>query len=110
MAKTYGKIGFGKTIIKPGGVSEFVITERDYKIDIIRPSVRNTPGEDVIPGLSTGNSFSIIEDGYLSENLFAMKYVTWMGVRWSVRKIDQAHPRLIITVGEVFNGPSPTTT
>ena len=108
MAKYSGKIGFGHTVKKPGGVSEFVITERDFKGDLLRPSVRNNPGEDIIPGLSTGNSFSIIEDGYLLENLFAIKYVTWMGVRWSVRKIDSVHPRLIITVGEVFNGPTPT--
>lgn len=107
MAKHFGKIGFGHSVTDEYGVTEFVVTERDYKIDILRASVSSNQGGQIIPGLSTGNSFSIIEDAYLNENFFAILYITWMGVRWSIRKVDSAHPRLTLTPGEVYNGPTP---
>lgn len=107
MAKYYGKIGFGHTVEDPDGVHEFVVTERDYKGDVIRPSVKASQGDQIIPGLTTGNSISIIEDGYLSENFFAIIYATWMGVKWTVKKIDSTHPRLVLALGEVYNGPTP---
>ena len=33
-----------------------------------------------------------------------MKYVEWMGTRWKVTNVVVQRPRLILTVGEVYNG------
>lgn len=106
MAKFYGKVGFAHNVEVRRGVYEDLITEQNYKGDITRPSAKAQTGEQVNADLSIGNQFSIIADAYLFENLFAIRYITWMGVRWTVTKIDVAHPRLNLLVGEVYNGPT----
>lgn len=106
MAKFYGKVGFAHSVEIRKGVYDDVITEKDYKGDITRPSVKAQAGDEVNSDFSIGNLFSIILDPYLSENLYALRYITWMGVRWSITKIDIAHPRLNVTVGKVYNGPT----
>lgn len=107
MAKYYGKIGFAHNVEVRKGVYEDAITEVDYKGDISRPSAKSQAGEQVNANLSIGNLFSIVADAYLMDNIFAIRYVTWMGVRWTVTKVDVAHPRLNLLVGEVYNGPTP---
>ena len=39
-----------------------------------------------------------------------MKYLTMGGVRWIITNVEVAYPRLILTVGEVYNGPTPEIT
>lgn len=106
MAKYFGKIGFAHNVEIRKGVYDDVITERDFKGDLIRPSVKSGSDAQINSDLTTGNSVSIIMDAYLQENLFAIKYVVWMGVRWSAKKVDVVHPRLTIALGEVYNGPT----
>lgn len=106
MAKFFGKIGFSHNVEISRGVHDVVITEKDYKGDLIRPSVKTGSGDQVNSDLTIGNSVSILMDAYITENFFAIKYVTWMGVRWSAKKVDVVHPRLTIALGEVYNGPT----
>ena len=46
-------------------------------------------------------------DSYAEENFFAIKYVRWMGARWVVTNVEVRRPRLILNLGEVYNGPTP---
>lgn len=107
MARYSGKIGFAHTYKNENDIVTQVITERAFKGDILRPSVKHTQGDDVNPNLTLGNLFSIVDNPYLRENSFAMVYITHRGVRWSIRKIEEVAPRLNILIGEVYNGPTP---
>jgi hypothetical protein len=103
MAKFYGKIGFAiQTEVRPG-VWQNVITERYYSGEVIRNSVKHD-GDKVNPDLSTGNSIRIVADAYANETFFAMKYLEWMGVLWSISNVDVERPRLTIRLGGVYNG------
>jgi hypothetical protein len=104
MAKFHGKIGYAQTTETAPGVHEEVITERDYYGDVIQNRSLLRVGDEVNPGLSLGNSISIVADAYAHEHYFAIRYVEWAGVRWTVQDVDVQPPRLLLRLGEVYNG------
>lgn len=106
MAKFYGKIGYGVPTETAPGVWTDEIVERSYFGDVIRNTRKLTPGEQVNDDLSVGNSISIVADAYANDHFFAIRYVEWAGVRWTVPSVEVQSPRLILSLGEVFNGPT----
>jgi hypothetical protein len=108
MAKFYGKIGYGVTAETAPGVHEETIVERTYSGDITRTSRMLREGELVNPALTLGNSISIVADAYANEHFFAIRYVEWEGARWTVVEVEVQHPRLLLRLGEVYNGLTAT--
>lgn len=106
MAKFAGKIGYGVPTETAPGVWEDEIVERSYFGDVIRNTRKLTPGEQVNDDLSVGNSISIVADAYANDHFFAIRYVEWAGVRWTVPSVEVQSPRLILSLGEVYHGPS----
>lgn len=103
----HGRVGYGEQVETEPGVFEDVITEQEHYGDVQRASRSHRAGEDVNPVFSLGNSISIVADAYASEHFFAMRYVEWAGVRWDVIDVEVQHPRLILRLGGVYNGPLP---
>lgn len=106
MAKFYGEIGYGETAETTPGVWEDVITEKSYFGDVIRNSRQLKEGEGVNDDLSVGNSISIVADAYANDHFFAIRYIRWAGVLWTVKNVDVQSPRLILRLGGVYNGPT----
>ena len=104
MAKFSGKIGYAQTIETAPGVHEETITERLYYGDVTRTSRALRNGEQVNPVLSLGNSISIVADAFATEHFFAIRYVEWAGTRWTVVDVEVQPPRLLLRLGEVYNG------
>lgn len=110
MAKFYGVIGYGETVENPAGSGKHVlqITERAYRGEVLRASRQSQPGDQLHDDLSVSNRISIVADTYANDNLFAMKYIMWRGTRWKITNIeDEDRPRLVLTLGEVWNGATP---
>ena len=103
MAKFYGSIGFAETTEVASGVWEEVITERSYMGDILRNTRRLEPGEDLNDNLVINNQISIIADPFANQNFHAMKYVKWMGASWKITNVEVQRPRLLLTIGRVYN-------
>jgi hypothetical protein len=108
MAKFAGKIGFGMSSQGAPGVFTEIMTEKDYKGDILR-SNKNFDASDngVNDNLKLSNRVSIVADDFAHQNASVMRYVILGGVRWKITNIEVAAPRLILTLGEVYNGPTP---
>lgn len=104
MAKFSGKVGYANTVETAPGVHSEQIIEKTYYGDIVQNSRMLRDDQKVNPHLSLGNSISIVADAYASEHFFAIRYVEWGGVRWSVPNVDVQPPRLILRLGEVYNG------
>lgn len=104
MAKYYGKIGFIHTVEKVPGVWEECKTERPYYGDVIRNTRRRQSAEYLNDDLEISNEFSIVSDPYACQNFFAMRYIEWMGTLWKITNVEVQYPRLILTVGGVYNG------
>lgn len=112
MAKFYGEVGYGVTeeINDPErpSVWEERITERLYFGDVLpTPNRKLEKSEGVNDDINVSNRISIVADAYALDHFFAIRYVKWMGARWKATNVDVERPRLIISIGGVYNGPTP---
>jgi|SRR4051812_23253940 hypothetical protein len=105
MAKFHGKVGYAHTAETAPSVFEELITERDYYGDVVQNRRLLRVGDQVNPDVSLGNSISIVADAYAREHFFAIRYVIWAGVYWTVQDVEVQSPRLILRLGEVYSGP-----
>ena len=112
MAKFFGTIGFAVgyregTGENEGIVKEVPVVERAYYGDVLQNTRRFENGSDINDDIQINNRISIVADAYACEHFFAMKYVNWMGAMWKVTNVEVQRPRLILTIGGVYNGPTP---
>lgn len=107
MARFYGRVGYGESVEKTPGVWEDEITEHSYYGDVIRLQRNLREGENLNFDLSVQNMISIVADAYANDHFFAIRYVEWAGVLWTVSAVEVQSPRLILRLGEVYNGPTP---
>ena len=108
MAKFYGIIGYGDAIEDPADSGIWIddITEISYFGDVVRNTAKFDKGEKINNDISVGNSISVIADQYAIDHFFKIKYVSWAGVFWTVTSVEVQHPRLILSIGSVYNGPT----
>ena len=108
MAKYLCKVGYGLSEEIRPGVYENIIRERRYYGDVKKDVAKWREGERVHPHFTASNQISIVADPYAFEHYFAIRYVEWMGTLWSISEILVQRPRLILRLGGVYNGPTPT--
>jgi hypothetical protein len=108
MARFAGRIGYGETVETAPGVHVDEIVEHSYFGDVIRNARNLQEGEHLNPDLSVQNSISIVADAYANDHFFAIRYVEWAGTLWTVSSVEVQSPRLLLRLGEVYNGPTPT--
>lgn len=106
MAKFYDRIGYAETLETKPGVWEEIITERPYYGDVTRNYRRLENGESVNDDVVINNTISIVADPYACQHFLAMRYVRWMGAKWKVTNVEVQSPRLLLTIGGVYNGPA----
>lgn len=104
MAKFYGKIGYSESKEIRPGVWKAETTERPYFGELLRLNRRMDSGDSVNSGITLNNEISIIADEYALNNFFNMKYVVFKGVKWKITNVEVKTPRLILSVGGVYNG------
>lgn len=106
MGKFYGPIGFTENKETAPGVWEDVITEYQYRGDVLRNTRRVEAGDYSNDEIKVDNLISIVANAFANENFFAIRYIKWKGAYWTVSKVDASQrPRLILTIGGVYNGP-----
>lgn len=107
MAKYYGVIGFsdGSVETSPGIWNERIV-ERPYYGDVIRNMRRLQSGEHVNDNVTIANEISIVSDPYALQNFHAMRYIAWMGTNWKVTSVEVQYPRLILSIGDEYHGPT----
>jgi hypothetical protein len=110
MTRFFGRIGYGESIETAPGVFQDNIVEYSYYGDVVRNTRNLRQGENLNPDLSVQNSISVVADAYANEHFFAIRYVEWAGVLWTVDSVEVQSPRLLLRLGEVYNGPTPTVT
>lgn len=103
MGKFYGKIGYAETRETTPGVWTEEITERNYTGDIIKNTRRWQSGDSLNDDLVINNIISIVADPFAYQNFHAIRYIMWMGASWKVTNVEVQRPRLILTIGGVYN-------
>lgn len=104
MAKFYGNVGYIETVETEPGCWEEQIIERPYYGDLIRNTSRYQSSGGVNDDININNNISIIADPYANENFQHMRYVEFMGAKWKITNVEIQYPRIILTIGGVYNG------
>lgn len=108
MAKFYGPVGYSLTKEIRPGVFEDKVVEHSYMGDVLSFYRRSQTGDKVIDDVSANTEISIISDRFAFEHFPQIKYVKWMGVPWTVMKVEAEWPRLRLSIGGVYNGETDT--
>lgn len=108
MAKFYGVIGYAVTKETAPGVWTEEIAEQSYYGDLTRNMRRLQDSGDLNDDINVANEISIVADPYANVNFHSMRYVAFMGAKWKISKVEVQYPRLILTLGGVYNGKQAT--
>ena len=108
MAKFYGVIGYAVTKETALGVWTEEIAEQRYYGDLTRNMRRLQDSGDLNDDINVANEISIVADPYANANFHSMRYVAFMGAKWKISKVEVQYPRLILTLGGVYNGKQAT--
>lgn len=104
MAKFFGAIGFNEDTVETSpGVWEQQVVERQYYGDLIRNSRRLQTTDQLNDDINISNEISIVADPYANANFHSIRYVEFMGAKWKVSNVEVQFPRLILTLGGVWN-------
>lgn len=104
MPKFYGEIGYAETVeTNPGVWVERIIT-RNYYGDITRNSRRLESSGNLNDDINISNEISIVADPYANHHFHSMRYVEFAGAKWKITNVEVKFPRLILTLGGLYNG------
>ena len=103
MPKFYGKIGFAEMAETKPGVWEEIIVERNYYSEVTRNTRKLVASSHLNDNVSVNNEISIIADPYAKQNFHSMRYAEFLGTIWEITSIEEHFPRLILSLGGVYN-------
>ncbi len=106
MAKFYGQVGFAETQETRPGIWEEIVTERNHYGDVLSNIRKLEPGQSINDDVTLNNKLSIVADPYAQQHFFSIRFVRWMGALWKVTNVEVQSPRLILTIGGIYNGPT----
>ena len=102
--KWFGKIGYAETSETAPGVWKTQVVEKDYYGEMTRITRRWEKSQNLNDDLNISNELSILADPYAQNHFHTMRYVTFQGVKWTVTSVEVQYPRLILSLGGVYNG------
>lgn len=104
MARWSGKVGFETSVETEPGIWIEKIVEKSYYGDIIRNARRLESSGGINDNINVSNEISFVADPYAKENFHTIRYVEFMGTKWKVSNVDVQHPRLVLSMGGIYNG------
>lgn len=119
MSKFYGTVGFAITEEKmeeldgePVGTGKWVnrIVEHGYSCEEIKSVSKWSTSSGVNDNVDINNQISILADPFAYDNCSYIRYLKCLGSCWKVTAIEHQRPRLILTVGGIWNGEQAETT
>lgn len=110
MAKFYGMVGYVHQEETKPGVWKDIPVEKSYFGDVTRNTQKwQGSANNLNDNFTISNIISIVGDQYSYENIGFIRYIEWMGSFWEVSGVEIQRPRLVLTIGGVYNGPRPET-
>lgn len=107
MAKYCGRVGFASTAEVPpdSGIWKTIITKKGpYHGDLLNNTGRMVLTDNVNTDIKITNRISIVADPYAMQNFHSIRYAEYLGQNWTVSNVEVNYPRLILNLGELWNG------
>lgn len=103
MAKFHGALGFSVTRETAPGVYTEETIPRIYSGDLIRNTRTLQSSGNLNENINISNQISVLGDPFAYENFHSLRYAEFMGAKWKIESVDVQYPRLILTIGGVYN-------
>lgn len=104
MAKFAGLVGYVTEEETALGVWSPVETPKRMKGDMLRQSSSSQNGDKVNSDITLNHRVSLVGDAYAFGNYFNIKWIEVNSRKWEVESVEIKSPRLIVTVGGLWNG------
>ena len=105
MAKIVAKVSYCLPKENEPGVWDDVIKTVDYPVDVTRLNSRWSANTDSTnDNISLNSQISFVADAFANQYFCNIKHVNVYGAEWKVTNVEVQHPRIILTLGGVYNG------
>jgi len=109
MTRCSGVIGYTLLSETEPGVWTDEPIEKKYYGDIVRDnrSMREdgrTAQTQVNDSININNNISVVSNSFMLNNMAFMNYISFMGSKWNITSVDIKPPRMILTIGGLYNG------
>ena len=109
MAKFTGWVGYVTQTETSPGIWQSIPVEHKMRGDVLRLASSATNDGRIRDGsinddIDIQQRISLVADPFAYENFSSLKYVIYMGVKWKITGVEVPRPRLILTLGGVWNG------
>ena len=105
MARFRGPIGIqGAAIEVAPGIYDSPIEELIVSGVIYNKPVNITNSTVTQGGITANHRISIVANQALVDTFHAAVYVVWRGEKWVISKVEFNRPRVIFTLGGIYNG------
>lgn len=102
-----GKLGIVEQKEVRPGIWEEVVTEEPVLGTLEQRTEVLDGSSEVLPRYTTSTSISVPARGVGLQDNSVIRYITLRGNRWQIASIVDKPPRIVIYVGEKYNGPTP---
>ena len=109
MARYHDKVGF--LIFEDDqttGIASSTVVERPYYGEVLDHTRRWDSTEHINDDLVLSNQIAITANDYAYAHMSSIAYAKWMGQNWKVTSIRVKKPKIVLTLGGVWNGATAT--
>ena len=100
--KWCGKLGFVSTQETSPGVYKQRVVEKTYK-GFVTKNNRTIKYEQVVNESPSMNiNINIYINPYLQDNIYSIKYLTYMHKKWKITDIEIQYPRVNLRIGGLY--------
>lgn len=103
MPKCSGVIGYALAVETQPGVWTEGITEKKYIGEIVKDNRRIVDQGEINGSINISNNISIISNRFMLDNMEYMRYLTFNNSKWKISSVEIKPPRIIITLGGIYN-------
>lgn len=106
MAKFRGKVGYARNVETAPSVYNEEWTIKQCSCDLLENKSKLVDGSVVNPGIRLMNRISIVASPYARKHCHEIRWVEFQNSKWTVSDVTVNYPRLILTLGGLYNGPT----
>jgi hypothetical protein len=103
MAKYYGKIGYSIRQETVPGVWEESIVEKPFCGEQTGVKSKWQTSSHLNDNIDIPNQLSIVADPFAMQYFYNIRYIEYLGCKWEVQSVEIIRPRLILSIGGVYN-------
>lgn len=104
MAKFAGLVTYVTQVESRPGIWTDESISRLMRGDMLRKGSVGQNDDKVNSDISLNHRVSLVGDEYALNNYYDIKHIQLNGREWEVTSVEVQHPRLILTIGGLWNG------